>query len=148
MLANPERLAREDIQFISDLEWRRRFNSDATLVERLDNHVTALVADKSRLEAVTPDNNLVEQARTSLRQVSAPVLMYSSLKPGYLRDAAHAIYLDKEIGLGGDSVFVRKSGVSLSDPILVSLSTVTVIGAPVGFCSTSMERATALAEAK
>jgi type VI secretion system protein ImpL len=117
MLANPERLAREDIQFISDLEWRRRFNSDAPLVERLDKHVTALVADKSRLEAVIPDNNLVEQARTSLRQASAPVLMYSSLKPGYLRDTAHAIYLDREIGLGGDSVFVRKSGVSLSDPI-------------------------------
>lgn len=117
MLVNPERLAREDVEFISDLEWRRRFNNDTTLVERLDDHVTALIADKSRLEAVTPDDNLIEQARTSLRQASAPVLMYSSLKPGYLRETAHAIYLDKEIGLGGDSVFVRKSGAPLSDPI-------------------------------
>jgi len=117
MLADPERLTREDVQFISDLEWRRRFSSDATLVERLDAHVTALVADKSRLEPVTPDEGLVEQARTSLRQASAPVLMYSSLKPAYLRDTAHAIYLDKEIGIGGDAVFVRKSGVPLSEPI-------------------------------
>lgn len=117
MLVNPERLAREDVEFITDLEWRRRFNNDATLVERLDNHVAALIADKSRLEAVTPDNNLIEQARTSLRQASAPVLMYSSLKPGYLRDTAHAIDLDKEVGLGGDSMFVRKSGVPLSAPI-------------------------------
>jgi len=117
MLANPERLAREDVQFISDLEWRRRFTSDATLVERLDAHVNELVADKTRLEPVTADDSLVEQARTSLRQASAPVLMYSGLKPAYLRDTAHAIYLDKEIGIGGDAVFVRKSGVSLSEPI-------------------------------
>ncbi len=117
MLANPERLTREDVQFISDLEWRRRFSSDATLVERLDAHVTALVADKTRLQPVAADNSLVEQARTSLRQASAPVLMYSSLKPAYLRDTAHAIYLDKEIGIGGDAVFVRKSGVPLSEPI-------------------------------
>ena len=117
MLANPERLTREDVQFITDLEWRRRFASDATMVERLDAHVTALVADKSRLEPVAADEGLVEQARTSLRQASAPVLMYSSLKPAYLRDTAHAIYLDKEIGIGGDAVFVRKSGVPLSEPI-------------------------------
>ena len=117
MLANPERLTREDVQFISDLEWRRRFPNDATLVERLDTHVTALVADKSRLEPVAADDSLVEQARTSLRQASAAVLMYSSLKPAYLRDSAHAIYLDKEIGIGGDAVFVRKSGLSLSEPI-------------------------------
>ena len=87
------------------------------LVQRLDTHVTALVADKSRVQPVTLDNELVEQARTSLRQASLPVLMYSSLKPVYLRDTEHAIYLDKEIGLGGDSVFVRKSGVPLSVPI-------------------------------
>ena len=117
MLANPERLTREDVQFITDLEWRRRFSSDATLVERLDAHVNVLIADKSRLQPVTPDDALVEQARTSLRQASAPVLMYSSLKPAYLRDSAHAIYLDKEIGIGGDSVFVRKSGMPLSEPI-------------------------------
>ena len=117
MLVSPERLTREDVQFISDLEWRRRFGGDVTLVERLDTHVAALVADKSRLQPVTADNNLVEQARTSLRQASAPVLMYSSLKPAYLRDTAHAIYLDKEIGIGGDAVFVRKSGVPLSEPI-------------------------------
>lgn len=117
MLANPERLTREDVQFISDLEWRRRFAGDASLVDRLDTHVAALVADKSRLQPVTPDNNVVEQARASLRQASAPVLMYSSLKPAYLRDTEHAIYLDKEIGLGGDSVFVRKSGAPLSQAI-------------------------------
>ena len=117
MLGDPERLAPEDVQFIGDLEWRRRFGSDATLVQRLDTHVTALVADKSRVEPVALDNELAEQARTSLRQASLPVLMYSSLKPGYLRDTEHAIYLDREIGLGGDSVFVRKSGVPLSVPI-------------------------------
>ena len=117
MLANPERLTREDVQFISDLEWRRHFANDSTLVERLDAQVAELVADKSRLQPVTADDALVEQARTSLRQASAPVLMYSGLKPAYLRDTTHAIYLDKEIGIGGDAVFVRKSGVSLSEPI-------------------------------
>ena len=117
MLANPERLTREDVQFISDLEWRRQFSADASVVERLDAHVAALVADKSRLQPVLADNAVIEQARTSLRQASAPVLMYSSLKPAYLRDTEHAIHLDKEIGLGGDSVFARKSGAPLSQPI-------------------------------
>jgi type VI secretion system protein ImpL len=117
MLGDPGRLAREDVQFISDLEWRQRFASDDAIVQRLDAHVTALVADKSRVQPVDLDTDLVERARTSLRQASLPVLMYSGLKPSYLRDPAHAIFLDKEIGLGGDSAFVRKSGVPLSEPI-------------------------------
>jgi type VI secretion system protein ImpL len=117
MLGNPERLVREDVQFISDLEWHQQFAGDDTIVQRLDAHLTALVADKSRVQPVALDADLVERARTSLRQASLPVLMYSSLKPGYLRDLSHAIYLDKEIGLGGESAFVRKSGVPLSEPI-------------------------------
>ena len=43
--------------------------------------------------------------------------MYSRLKLSRAGDTEHAIHLDKEIGLGGDSVLVRKSGAPLSDPI-------------------------------
>jgi type VI secretion system protein ImpL len=117
MLGYPERLVPEDVQFIGDLEWRRQFATDATLVQRLDSHVTALVADRSRIQPVALDADSIQQARSSLRQASVPVLMYGSLKPGYLHDAANEIHLNEEIGLGGDSVFVRKSGTPLSAPI-------------------------------
>jgi type VI secretion system protein ImpL len=43
--------------------------------------------------------------------------MYSRLKLSYASDREHAIQLDKEIGLGGDSVLIRKSGTPLSEPI-------------------------------
>ena len=89
---------------------RRRCRNRAAL----EAHVAALVADKSRVQPVTLEPTSWK-ARTSLRQASLPVLMYSSLKLGMPATRA-AIHLDKEIGLGGDSVLVRKSGKPLSEP--------------------------------
>ncbi len=43
--------------------------------------------------------------------------MYSRLKLSHAGDSEHAIHLDKEIGLGGDTVLVRKSGAPLSEPV-------------------------------
>jgi type VI secretion system protein ImpL len=117
MLGTPEHLIPEEIKFFTDLEWHRRFASDAAKIERLDAHLDALVADKNRVQPVTLDAGVVERARTSLRAASFPVLMYSQLKLSHARDDEHALHLDREIGLGGDSVLVRKSGVPLSQPI-------------------------------
>ncbi len=102
---------------MSNLEWRQRLHDDAATVERIGTHVSALVAVKGRVQPVSLDNDMVERARTSLRQASLPVLMYSRLKLTYANDQQHAIALDKEIGLGGDAVLVHKNGKPLSEPI-------------------------------
>jgi len=117
MLGEPPRLEPNQFQFITDHEWRRMFPSDAATVERLNAHVAALVSDKSRMQPVSIDADVVERARTSLRQVSLPVLMYSRLKLTYAGDNERAIRLDKEIGLGGESVLVRRSGAPLSQAV-------------------------------
>jgi len=117
MLGAPPRLVPPEVTFIADREWQQHFANDPTTIERLQVHMAALLADKGRVAPLTLDNNIVEQARTSLRQASVPVLMYSRLKLDHASDAEHAIHLDKEIGLGGDTVLVRRSGRPLSDPI-------------------------------
>ena len=118
MLGEPDRLAPAELQFISDYEWRQRFANDAPTVERLHAHLAAMLSDKSRVTPVSLDDDLVARARTSLKSASLPVLMYSRLKLRYAGDTAHAIHLDKEIGVGGDALLVhRKTGTPLSEPI-------------------------------
>ena len=117
MLGSPERLVPSELQFITDREWQLHFAQDPTTIERIQAHVAALLSDKSRIQPLTLDTNLVAQARTSLRQASLPVLMYSRLKLSHAGDTEHAIHLDQQIGLGGDTVLVRKSGAPLSQPI-------------------------------
>ena len=117
MFGSPERLVPAEVQFITDREWRLRFANDAPTVERLQAHVSALLADKTRVQPLTLDGDLVDRARTSLRQASLPVLMYSRLKLSHASDSEHEIHLDKEIGLGGDTVLVRKSGAPLAEPL-------------------------------
>jgi type VI secretion system protein ImpL len=117
MLGQPEHLDVTELGFLSKLEWQRVFADDPGLGERLQRHFSALIADADRVQAVTPDATTLEQARTSLRQVSLPVLMYSRLKLKYSGDTEHALDLGREIGLGGDSVFVRRSGEPLGQAV-------------------------------
>jgi type VI secretion system protein ImpL len=93
------------------------FANDPGTLDRVANHFNALIAEPERVQPAQRDDALVERARTSLKQASLPVLMYSRLKLSYADDQEHAIDVAKEIGLGGDSIFVRKSGASLSQPI-------------------------------
>ena len=117
MFGSPDRLVPAEVLFVADREWQLRFSNDPTTVERLQAHVRALLGDKSRVQPLRLDSDIVDRARTSLRQASVPVLMYSRLKLSYVGDTEHAIHLDKEIGLGGDTVLVRKSGQQLSAPV-------------------------------
>jgi type VI secretion system protein ImpL len=117
MFGAPQRLIPAEVTFVTDREWQQHFQKDPTTVERLQSHMTALLADKSRIAPLTLDSNTVDQARISLRQASVPVLMYSRLKLTHAADTDHDIHLDKEIGLGGDTVLVRKSGKPISDPV-------------------------------
>jgi type VI secretion system protein ImpL len=117
MLNDPDHLDRAQLGFIANLEWQRVFANDPTTLERVANHFNALIAEPERVQPGQRNDELVERARVSLKQASLPVLMYSRLKLSYADDQEHAINVAKEIGLGGDSVFVRKSGASLSQPI-------------------------------
>ena len=117
MLGSPGRLVPAEMQFMGDHVWRSQGGQDDSTFERLDQHLAALLADPDRVRPVALDTQLVEQARTSLRQASLPVLMYSRLKLSYVGDARDAIHLDQEIGLGGTSAFERRSGTPLSEPI-------------------------------
>lgn len=120
MLGSPQRLVPAEMQFMGDHLWRSQGaqgQEDDTTAERLHQHLAALLANPDRLQPVALDTQLVEQARASLRQASLPVLMYSRLKLSYAGDSRDAIDLEQEIGLGGASVFVRRSGTPLSELI-------------------------------
>lgn len=117
MLGSPGRLVPAEMQFMGDHVWRSQGAQDDSTLESLDQHLAALLADPDRVQPVALDDQLVAQARTSLRQASLPVLMYSRLKLSYAGDTHDAIHLDQEIGLGGTSAFVRRSGTPLSEPI-------------------------------
>ncbi len=117
MLGMPDHLDPDQLGFISRFEWQREFGNDPATLERVTKHFDALIADADRVQPVKLDDGIVERARNSLKQASLPVLMYSRLKLTYADDTDNAIDIGKEIGLGGDSVFVRKSGRSLSEPL-------------------------------
>lgn len=117
MLGMPEHLDAAQLGFISRFEWQRLFANDPPTLERVTKHFDTLIADADRVQPVKLDDSIVERARNSLKQASLPVLMYSRLKLTYADDAEHSIDIGKEIGLGGDTVFARKSGASLSQPM-------------------------------
>lgn len=117
MLGMPEHLDAAQLGFISNIEWQRVFANDPATRERVTTHFNALIEDADRVQPVQLDDEIVERARNSLKQASLPVLMYSRLKLSYADDKENAIDIGREVGLGGDTVFVRKSGASLSQPI-------------------------------
>jgi type VI secretion system protein ImpL len=116
MLGNPEHLDSAQLKFVADLEWQRLFPNDPATRERVAGHFNALIAEPDRVQKVALDQDTVGAARNSLRQASLPVLMYSRLKLAYAGDDKHALDIAKEIGLGSTALFVRRSGVSLSQP--------------------------------
>lgn len=117
MLGQPEHLSTAQLGFIGQYEWQREFANDPATLERVNKHFAALIADPDRIQPVKLDDGIVERARNSLKQASLPVLMYSRMRLNYADDTQHAINIGQEIGLGGDNVFIRKSGKSLSEPM-------------------------------
>jgi type VI secretion system protein ImpL len=117
MLGSPDRLVPAQMQFLGEHVWRSQGGLDDSTLQRLHQHLAALLEDPGRVQPAALDTQLIAQARTSLRQASLPVLMYSRLKLSYAGDTHDEIHLDQEIGLGGTSVFVRRSGAPLSQPV-------------------------------
>ena len=117
MLGEPQHLNSRELGNIANREWARVFANDEVTRERVATHFNALIADPDRVQPSQHDPKLVDLARTSLKQASLPVLMYNRLKVVFADDAEHTINLANEVGLGGDAVFIRKSGRALSDAI-------------------------------
>jgi type VI secretion system protein ImpL len=115
MLGQPEHQNADQLVALTNIEWRNIFPNDPVLQAALAKHFHALVAEPGRLRALTLDNALVEQARSTLRTADLATLVYGNLK--LTADSADSppLRLDKELGLLG-SVFRRKSGAALSDP--------------------------------
>ncbi len=102
---------------LTEVELRRLYPGDAVTRQRLDVHFGQLLATRDSVSSLSPNAELVEQARSALRTASLPVLMYSRLKLEYASDTKRALRLDIASGAGADQVLVRTSGAPLSDPV-------------------------------
>jgi type VI secretion system protein ImpL len=117
MLGEPRHLRPAEIEQITASEWPEALPQDAETAARVGVHFNALIDNHARLQPLTLDPNLLERARISLRQASMPVLIYSRVRLSYAGDTQRAVRLDKELGLGAQSVFVRRSGRGLGEPL-------------------------------
>ena len=115
MLGEPRYRDPNQLLYIGNVEWQRVFAEDPATLERFNAHFNALIADADHMQPAKVDAQIIDRARISLAQASLPALMYSRLKLGYVDDK-RALNVGNEMALGGDAVFVRKTGVSLSEP--------------------------------
>ena len=116
MLGEPKHQNPDELEALTNIEWRKVFPGDAVLQQALSRHFHALVAEPGRLRALSLDPTLVEQARSTLRTADLPTLIYGNLKLGAASSNYPPLQLDKALGLLGN-VFLRKSGAALSEPI-------------------------------
>jgi len=116
MLGQPKHLDRDQIVALAGVEWRRLFPNDPVLQKALGKHFEALVGHEGRVRALSLDDNLVEQARNTLRTADLASLIYGNIKLTADNGAYPPLRLDKELGLLGN-VYRRKSGAALSDPL-------------------------------
>jgi type VI secretion system protein ImpL len=131
MLGMPERLDKAQLGAIVDVEWALAYPQQQEVREALSRHFHGLLDNADKLRAMPIEDRLVAQARSTVRQASIPVLMYSRLKLNYSGDQEHAVRLDVAAGLGADQIFRRKSGAKLSDPF-PALYTAAVFGDATG----------------
>jgi type VI secretion system protein ImpL len=117
MLGDPGHRDPDYLRYLGRIEWQRIYPDDSTTSQRLSEHFEELLAGKNRLRSAPPDEELVEQARATLRSASIPALMYSRLKLSYAGEAKGALRLDLAAGTGAPLIFIRRSGLPLSEPL-------------------------------
>jgi type VI secretion system protein ImpL len=113
MLAEPAHLDKAHLQRLADQEWKTPGAQGPTLAD----HFASLLALRDELRPMGIDQQLVAQARTSIRDTSVPQIIYGRLQRSYSGDAARSLRLDRDAAIGIDQVLRRKSGKSLSEPI-------------------------------
>jgi type VI secretion system protein ImpL len=117
MLGEPQHLDKPQLTFLASLDWQDRYANQPEVLQSLGTHLANLIDGQDTLRPLPLDDTLVAQTRNTVRQASLPRLMYDQLKLSKMDDKSHDVRLNIEAGLGADSVFVRKSGRKLSDPI-------------------------------
>ncbi|HSG65097.1 MAG TPA: ImcF-related family protein, partial [Gammaproteobacteria bacterium] len=114
MLGEPDRLEPGQLGFLANLEWSRQFPDRPDVREALAAHLDALLDQKLQPTAI--DASLVQRARNALAQATPASLAYTRLKLNYAGEQYQPLRLDQEV-LGLTSVFRRRSGASLADPV-------------------------------
>src|SRR5690606_29766465 len=117
MLGEPKRIESAQLAQIGAAEWTRRFAGNDATAQSVANHFEAWVAAPDRIVPVPVDDTLVLQARTALAQASVPVLMFSRMRLAQAGQTEGQVRLDRELSLGADALFVRRSGAPLSEPL-------------------------------
>lgn len=85
--------------------------------EEVEGHFATLFEDNDRIKTSAVSQDVVDQARYSLRTASLPYLMFSRLKQNYMTDDRREVRLSMELGAGADAALVRKSGQTLGSTI-------------------------------
>jgi type VI secretion system protein ImpL len=116
MLGDARHREVDQLRAMSQGEWAQMYPRDGATAQRFAEHFEQLL-DGDRLQSITVNPQVVEQARSALRNASLPVLMYSRLKSAYPDDHKGAVRLDIAAGSGASRVLVRRSGKPLSQPV-------------------------------
>lgn len=115
MLAQPQHADAEQLSSLADIAWQRVFPEDPVLQHALDSHFQVLLEKPGYLRASSLDDELVAQARNTLRAADLATLVYSSIKLDMRNQYDDSARLDKALGLFSD-VFRRTSGRPLTQP--------------------------------
>jgi len=116
MLGQPQHFDPAELAALARIEWLRMFPEDPTIQKALDKHFSALIDDPVKPRALTLDNALIGQARSTLKTADLATLIYGSVQLDANRSGAPEVRLDQSLGLLGN-VLSRKSGAPLSQPL-------------------------------
>jgi type VI secretion system protein ImpL len=117
MLGGKGPLDKMQVKTITNLEWEDAYGSNPALVADLKVHSDRLFEDAHGVRPTPVDPNAVEQARSTIRHATLPVLMYSELKMNYADDTKDALRLDNAAGVGLNQALARRGGRSWSEPM-------------------------------
>ena len=115
MLGDPERLQPEQLALLAALDWEQLYGSQPQVRAELAKHLDWLLTEE-RLSPASIDTMLVTRARNALAAATPAALAYSRLKLAYTGADAKPVRLDQEVQ-GLDTVFRRRSGRSLAEPV-------------------------------
>jgi len=115
MLGEPKRLQTEQLAVLAALEWEREAGGDPQVRATLLSHLEWLLTAE-RLAPSTLDAARLTRARNALAAATPAALAYSRLKLAQDGTDAKPMRLDQEVQ-GLDSVFRRRSGASLAEPV-------------------------------
>ncbi|HEY0747834.1 MAG TPA: type VI secretion system membrane subunit TssM [Steroidobacteraceae bacterium] len=117
MLGQPEHLDKQQLSFLTNLDWQEMFAAQPEIVQALTVHWKSLLDDQDNLRPLPLDQTLIAQTRNTVRQASLARLMYNQLRLSHVDDTSHDLRLDISSGIGAERALLRKSGKALSEPI-------------------------------